>query len=504
MSEKAYPFLYQINIDQDVRRRLSYSLDLVVKGNNEVYTTPLGKDGNADKILSKLDKVFKDNNSKLINSTLQKMEEQNRDKFGPRSIAIPWSERKESLLDSFRYENKSAKDLKIRLSNKVALRPISLETAISKLKNDTNSGLPYYTRKSKVKDKIFDEFDELMKENYPCILFTRTQESKKTRNVWGYPIDKTTNEMKFYSPLLEYQRKYASYRSALLGPEQVCRSLTEIIKHAVRNKRDIVSIDFSAYDNSVNPQLQQRAFEFIQELFQKKYHPEINELYLTFNRIGIITPDGILSGPHGVPSGSTFTNEVDSIVQFLISSNSTYVDQDFIQIQGDDGVYCVSSGNANKLFKEFESHGLEVNEDKSYVSQDYAIYLQNLFHMDYYDKDKDLIGGIYPLYRALNRICYQERWTDFEDYGLKGKDYYAIRTLCILENCKHHPLFEEFVKLIYQEDKYSLEFSEQGLKSYLHMMNQTQGLGGIIINQHGDDARGIKAFESYKIINKLG
>jgi hypothetical protein len=38
-----------------------------------------------------------------------------------------------------------------------------------------------------------------------------------------------------------------------------------------------------------------------------------------FGNIGLITPDGVKDGPHGVPSGSTFTLEVNSIAQILIA-----------------------------------------------------------------------------------------------------------------------------------------------------------------------------------------
>lgn len=317
ISSKAYPFLNSIDIDQDVKRRLAYSLSQVVEGNSEVFVSPFGKDGKADLILSELDKVFKDTTSN-INEVLKTLELSNRAKFGPRSKAVPWAIRSDSLYNSFEgYKGKSVSDVdKSSRPNGIALRPLSLEQALKRLKNNTNSGLPFYTRKSKVKDKAINDFDYLIEQGYPCILFTRTQESSKTRNVWGYPIADTLNEMCFYVPLLDYQRKYSTYRAALVGPDEVDRSVTRIIKRAIETNKWIVSIDFGRYDNTVKRELQRLAFDYIKGLYQSKFSGQIDKIAERFATIGIITPDGILKGEHGVPSGSTFTNEVDSIVQY--------------------------------------------------------------------------------------------------------------------------------------------------------------------------------------------
>lgn len=494
-----FPFLDELDIDQDVKRRLSLHLYQMYRGDNSVLVTPITKRASPEEILSSLDKVLKSGMSKL-NGVLIDIEMNQRSKFGPRSIAVPWSQRKGNLEDSFKSSRTKQIDVKIRDEMRPILRPLSLQSASDYLKNDTNSGLPYYARKGKVKQKALDEFDKLISSEYPCILFTRTQEQKKTRNVWGYPIADTLNEMRYYFPLLSYQKKL-SYRSALLGPNKVDESLTKLILKARDNGLSIISIDFSAYDTSVKSNLQYNAFKYIKSLFQNEYAKDIDYIARRFNTISIVTPSGIIRGSHGVPSGSTFTNEVDSIVQYMLAMSKPYVLPDLIQIQGDDGAYAIPEDQIDDFYDVFRNVGLNVNEDKSYVSKDYCVYLQNLHHVDY--MKNGVIGGIYPIYRALNRIIYQERWSRFEDEGILGKDYYSIRTISILENCKHHPLFEDFVKLVYKYDKYSLGFSDHGLAKYIKFTNQTEGLGGILENQYGDDVRGIKSFEAYKIIKGM-
>jgi hypothetical protein len=487
------------NLDIDVKRKLTLNINRVKSGSNAVITTPLASEVKPETLLAEFDAIFNSNKTR-INSVLNSLEEANRSKFGPRSISLPWAERRDALTSSFGSSYVDTSHLK-RDSGYNRLRPISLANAANLLKNDTTSGLPYYARKGSIKERVLDDYDNLINRRDPCVLFTRTQEMGKTRNVWGYPVVDTLNEMRYYAPLLEYQKKLM-YRSALLKPDVVDRRLTGIITKAVSREFRILSIDFSAYDTTLKSELQKVAFDYIKGLFQYNCSDELNYIAERFNTIGIITPDGVYSGEHGVPSGSTFTNEVDSIVQFIIA-NSYGIDHENLQIQGDDGVYLVKDeSDADALCAAFESVGLNVNKDKSYVSNNYAVYLQNLYHLDY--MKHGVIGGIYPVYRALNRLIFQERWSTFEDFGLNGNDYYSIRSICILENCKNHPLFRELVSFVLEKDKYSLGYSNQGLSDYVQMIGQTKGAGDFLNQQYGDNVAGLNAFETVKLIKEIG
>lgn len=501
-ANQSFNFLNNLNIDQDVTRRLSLLLSSTIVGSSDVLETPIGRDTGASRILSEWDKVFQANKS-LLNDTLLKIEEEQRSKYGPRSLAKPWESRKQTLLDSYQTSNGRAdiidslpslsKDLKI-------LRPLSIDNAMKLLQNTTNSGLPFYTKKGTVKERVLQKFDDLLDRKDPCILFTRTQEQHKTRNVWGFPIADTLNEMRYYAPLLAYQKRLP-YRAAVQGPTEVDSSITRIIRSTNYTDRTLISIDFSAFDNTVKSSIQKLAFNYIKSLFQANCLQDLNYIESRFRDIGIITPDGVFSGNHGVPSGSTFTNEVDSLAQAIIALSHDYIEPGDMQVQGDDGVYAVPTDKISEFMKLFELCGLEVNDEKSYTSKDYCVYLQNLYHKDY--ESSGLIGGIYPVYRALNRLVYQERWARFEDYGISGRDYYAIRTICIVENCKYHPLFKELVKFMLKHDKYSLDPSDYGITKYMQMLSKTQSAGGILNHQYGDNVDGIRSFETFKLIKEL-
>lgn len=489
--------LNDYSISPGVKKRLSLYLNSLLPGSDEVFETPIAKSFDLDYILSEVDMMI--SNCSNISPTLSDIEEEQRSKVGPRSLMKSWKERKSDLLSAFRPYGDDIPELIIpNISG--SLRPISLSSASGYTKNNTNSGLPYFVRKGNVLNETIVNFEDQLNEKYPCILFTRTQEGNKTRDVYGYPFSDTLNEMRFYRPILDYQKKYSPWRTALLGPGLVDETISRMFN---RKKEDdvFVSIDFSSYDKSISPKLQAYAFEFISKLYQSSYSSELQYILNRFQTIGLLTPDGVLNGYHGVPSGSTFTNEVDSIVQYLISYTFNPSIIENCQIQGDDGLYLLDKSDVKEFLNFFEQYGLTVNRDKSFTDQGFCVYLQRLY--DRYYINNGFIGGIYPIYRALGRILFQERYSEFEDYGISGKDYYSIRTLSILENCKYHPCFEQFVKLIQRLDKYNLEFSNDSISSYTKFISAGSGTGGLLYNQFSDDVRGIRSFSSYKIANDL-
>lgn len=428
-----YPFLSELRLDLDVTRRLSSLLDRIRFGDSAIITSALGKDNDPQSVLASWDEIFK-SKSDLMNSPLIDIELNNRGKFGPRSIAKPFEARKDGLRNH--YSDKQAKlpfDIYSGLKEPVKgrLRPLDLSKAVKLLKNNTNSGLPYFTKKGKIKDRLSKRMEFLLNRKDPCILFTRTQEGGKTRNVWGFPVADTLEEMRYYAPLLDFQRKL-SWRSALRGPEDVDKAVTDLLLRAKALNRSIISGDVSAFDENIVLELVRASFYYISVLFQSDFRAGLDRISERFSSIGIVTPDGIATGYHGVPSGSTFTNEVDSIIQYLICMSTGFIRAEDLQIQGDDLLVAIDDNNIPELFKKYNLSYIPLSDEKSDVSKEYCIFLQCLYHLDYLNNG--IVGGIYPTYRALNRILYQERWSDFEDYDLSGIDYYSIRTISILEN----------------------------------------------------------------------
>jgi len=505
LAQPKFSFLKDLKLDYAAENKLTLSLLSVIKGNDNVYMSPMAKEHKPDYLVKEWDKIFAFNNHRM-NDDLKDLELKNKNKIGPRSIASPWADRRESLLRTFKAEGEINDKLFIsRLGDwkdkTGGLRPTDYPTALRYIKNNTNSGLPYLTRKGLIKDRLRDKLSSLIKRKDPCVLFTRTQEGGKTRNVWGYPAIDVYDEMRYFIPFLEWMKKQQNYK-ALLGPDDVDLAVSRLIDRSgskAGSNYTLLSGDFDEYDTRTRGTAQRCAFLRIRAQFQNIYQFYFANISDRFKNIGIVTPDGIMSGPHGTPTGSPWTNAVGSINHNnMIEASNVCLDW---QVQGDDGVYLIDNARVDDLFKHFAKCGFEMNKSKCYQNDDFVVYLQNLHHRDY--RSDGIIRGIYPCYRALNRIMYQERWSNFEDYEISGKDYYSIRAISILENCRYHPLFEDLVKFVLKYDKYSLDVSDQGLNKYVQMIFSTKGAGEVLKQQRGNDLSGIRNFATVKLIKEL-
>lgn len=238
-----FTFLDELSLEKEAQNSLSTILSRTVSGSPEVYITPMGENNGPDTLLAEWDKVYQANSAEVI-EVLDEMEISNRSKYGPRSIAVPWSDRKEGVYDYFKsqpqmdFNTLSSSPDVLNYHHKLrrgALRPLSLQNAADYLKSNTSSGLPFMRKKKFVKEEVLNNFETLLSRKDPCVLYTRTQEQLKTRAVWGFPITDTLNETRFYRPLLEVQKKL-DWRAAIIGPEKVDEMVTKLILNAEAEK----------------------------------------------------------------------------------------------------------------------------------------------------------------------------------------------------------------------------------------------------------------------------
>lgn len=494
-------------------------LSQTVRGSDRVLTTPFLDDfGGPEKLLAKWDPIYNDSVDRLP-EPLVDLEAKQKAKIGPRSIQKSWEERRASVWEYFDTPTplrvtdsqleRSVHAAASHFGAKRNLRPISLDKSIKALKGGTNSGLPYYTKKGDVKHILSRDFNKLGKlydtGETPCVLFTRTQEQGKTRAVWGYPIYLTLRENMFFRPYLDAERQF-NFRAALSGPTEVDKSIERAIR-AKRRDEVMVSADLSAYDASIQPKLLETAAEFVTQFFQTKYYNDIHWIGQQMINVGLITPEGVWDTPHGMPSGSVNTNGWDSIVHMLVIWSlydtdipSAVVDRiiDHLQIQGDDGFILIPEIYLPQLFEAYENFGLKINVDKTYKSKEVVVYLQNLYIAGTFEQ------GVYPVYRALNRLMYLERFTQFSDEGLEGRDYFGIRAISIIENTKNHPLHYELTKFVHDHNKYSLLPSAKGLTKYKELMSKSKGADELISHQYGDRLTGFEAWETVKLLRSFG
>ena len=90
----------ELNLGDNVfaKEKLSNLLTRTVVGNKDILISPIGRLG-PSKLLSEWTKIYMEaiNEGLLTNETLISLEDAQREKFSPRSIALPWNERKRNV-----------------------------------------------------------------------------------------------------------------------------------------------------------------------------------------------------------------------------------------------------------------------------------------------------------------------------------------------------------------------------------------------------------------------
>jgi sarcosine oxidase subunit beta len=126
------------------QKTISLILEGTVSGRDDIFETPISAARGSKHVLQGWTDIYNANKGTL-SEELQSLEASQISKFGPRSIAVPWEERREGVLSYF------GEGPKVTLSSydapRSVLRPLSLDKAITYMKNSTNSGLPYMVRK---------------------------------------------------------------------------------------------------------------------------------------------------------------------------------------------------------------------------------------------------------------------------------------------------------------------------------------------------------------------
>jgi hypothetical protein len=487
-------------LSDDAKSRVRRNNELLVKGKSDTIISPAMQNVDDVQIEDFVRGTFDEGK---YTPYLVQIEESNLSKLGPRSIAKPWEDRRSDLQAYFtstpvltREEfSEAVLELRKEYHLEGRLHPVDLQHAVENLEASTSSGLPYMKKKGLVRAEGLA--DERYVDVYPCVVFTRTQEGGKTRNVMGYGISDVIREMRYHRAFLPKEQSYA-WRTAIVSPDATDLAITRMFN--AKNESDQIScLDFSSYDASITPDHSGKAFAFIAAHFAPRFEGEIFEIYVRFATIPFYTPDGEYSGKHGVPSGSAFTNTVDSIVQYLIVSKLDVLKgPDSVQIQGDDGIFLINGGNNDILAEAFNRAGLNVNAEKSDLFDTAeGTYLQRYYHNNY--SGAHGLGGVYSISRALLRLKYLERFVDGlgSEEELSGDDYFALRAIAILENCKHHPHFYDLIDFARQHDKFELNFSSSGKEVYENLPERRSRAD--VTNQYGDRG-GIESYDTYRYL----
>lgn len=264
-----------------------------------------------------------------------------------------------------------------------SVRPdFSKDFIYSSVKDDKSSGAPEFRTKGEVLDKDYARMWRILegKSPDPCVAYHRVQhgsDGPKQRLVWGYPQSMTMLEAGFARPLIRHYLD--DFNSPMVIGKlrfKVSARMTPIL-----NTHFKYGFDYSGFDSTINERLIRMAFSILRKVLNFEDEPDVldrmwRKVMKYFIHTPIIMPDQyVYIKHHGVPSGSYFTQMVDSIVNYFaiqyahIKLTGLALDIDKILVLGDDSLfaspYDLSVFDISKTLSEL---GLVVNKDKTHKS----------------------------------------------------------------------------------------------------------------------------------------
>ena len=459
----------------------------VESGQPEEYRTPFYKGRSVQSLLKEWNSHLEKIQDKF--PELYQFEEDLGKKVGPMSVMFPLKDRLpdiDSYYDSILLESKPISPEAIRSAQRewadvAGIRTRRQHTTVELMKKSTNSGSPYFTKRSAVVDKtvpcwihnelvpgtgVYRTIQRLSGRFWDAcaVLGWRGQEggpSKedvKQRVVWMFPFAVNIAELQLYQPLIEaMQHSSIPKVPAWVSMESVDSAITRMFDTKAPNDL-VICTDFSKFDQHFNKDLQDAALQCLTFLFKGDpgFAKWAREVFPVKYNIPLAYDYGkIRFGAHGMGSGSGGTNADETLAHRCLQHEAAISSKQSLNLNsqclGDDGVLTFPGISVEDVMQAYTSHGLEMNESKQYASTHDCVYLRRWHDKNY--RVNGICVGVYSTNRALGRLCEQERFYDPESWGPK---MVALRQLSILENCKYHPLKEEFADWCMKGDKYRL------------------------------------------------
>lgn len=417
-------------------------------------------------------------------------------KVGPLSIMFPLNERidditayYEGVATSGTPISSSAIAAVLREWNQVrGLVPRSIPNTVEVMKKSTNSGSPYFSRRKGVLALTFpcdvSSEGEHIVQHLPsgdwkscAVLGWRGQEGGpewgdvKQRVVWMFPFGINALELTVYQPLIEGAQRNRLV-PAWISLESVDQEITKLFD-TKGAQDDIVCTDFTKFDQHFGPSCQAAAYQLLDGILSGgKSAKWLKDVFPIKYNIPMMYRYGhIFTGLHGMGSGSGGTNADETLVHRALQYEAAQMADTKLNPHsmclGDDGVLSYPGITIEQVTSSYTTHGLEMNTAKQYVSKDDCTYLRRWHHKDY--RIGGVCAGVYSTNRALGRLCEQER---FYDPSKWGPEMVALRQLSIIENCKYHPLRDQFAEFCMAGDLYRLGIDLPGFLDNLDTIVQ--------------------------------
>lgn len=337
---------------------------------------------------------------------------------------------------------KSLKQLKDEFAN-LKLRPLSynsdddIRRAVPK--ESTHSGYLWLETGVKKKGDHMEGINDVFKVDleralsegsfkHPILIAFRTQASgefdddgsqtntckHKTRVVSMVDLRQIIAELMFAKPIQNYMSKASWYAGGKNDQD-----ISSIITRCRVKYSKFLSIDYSSFDQTISSWLIDDAFEILRGAFQLNvYQNKIFDLIKSdFIHKDFILSEGILHSDRGVPSGSMFTQIIDSVVNVLVVRtyfNSIRAEAE-MTVMGDDNVIFTNSDTT-------------MEEMASYIAKNFGLIVKTDDKSSSGSTKKDDVKFLscywtdYGKWRhprqLLSRLAFPERFRNYKADGI--------------------------------------------------------------------------------------
>lgn len=391
-----------------------------------------------------------------------------------------------------------------------SLTPVSYHRVVDDMRArdtlESNSGWPLFTRRNKpevIKQSIEEAENGLWK-TYPAIALFRNY-NRKTRLVWMFPMSANLVEGSFFQPLQRIIMRNKGLQ--FFEPWRGFEGVRSMITYQYMNDMFVSASDFSSTDAHFQLRTSMEVCDVLEKCFQPKYRNALRESITYMHQIPLVVgEDVMLTGEHGVSSGSNWTNFIETVFDYILAEYVNIISHHQhigLYAIGDDMSWTTSDYDKNfaeKLDQIGETVGQVIKAEKTTNDPDKVVSLQRLFQRGYLNEDGQ-IRAVYPTVRALKSLVYPEKFHSPKKWN---KDMEAIRAFMILENCVDHPLFEQFCEFVSSGDPHLKRFARYKKRKQDRLVRKSKLIPGLnpTYNQEKRE-QSLSGFKSVKFIANL-
>ena len=369
--------------------------------------------------------------SKGYYQALDEVEDEEYTNIGPFSVRWPWEDRKFGLnafyaprvfspqKDAYQQALRDVKSL----VKPGSLHALTLDQSVQRMPRNKLSGLPWFTSDPEAIPRYVARARLVLsgaaseKFLWPPVAGWRGQPGGRTgrdnkqRLVWMYDKLDVLLGLRYLHPILDALRgkpMFAAWNTLSV----VDLAVTSMLKEAQRRRVPLYSTDFSGFDSSLPGQLIRDIIDIIVSWFPPQEEATIRFLGENLITLGILTPDGVSpTRDGGMPSGTVFTNLIDSLVNMVCSRYTAVklgVQHVGVTVLGDDAVniYDPDPG-LEKVTDAAMDLNLSQNPDKQHVSYDSVHYLQRVHTLEH--TVDGIAVGVRSILRTVNGVINYER-----------------------------------------------------------------------------------------------